>query len=410
MKGNVRVVLRLSLILALVLVAAGWLYPECVAYVERSRIESSMRSDDFAQAATELRSLLSWKPDDARAYYLQAVMLRRAGDVANFQDSLATAVSLGSNPELAGFQRRLLAVQQGQIDRAAEPDLLEEAAKLSSDDIAAQTYEAIARGYLDSYRLKEAWQCLEYWTQWRPNASTARLMMAEISVRTGMPATAVEQYRHILSYAPSLITAKEKLAVTLLKLNEVSEAAEILRQLCHENPDVAQPWIELSEAERRLGNLEASRTAIHNARGRGVNEHQRGECFSILGQLSLADQDPGTAVELLLAATELTPEDSTAHHALGSALTLVGKSDVGTLHRQQAQRIRAQYDQIQRWTREVIERPDDLDLRVNIGQALVAQGLTDEGIRWLETALVRDPDYASAKAALDVATQSVSTP
>ena len=108
-------------------------------------------------------------------------------------------------------------------------------------------------------------------------------------------------------------------------------------------------------------------------------------------------------MELLLAATELTPEDATAHHALGSALTLVGKGDLGTRHREQAQRIREQYDQIQKWTREVIERPDDLELRVHIGQALVAQGLQVEGIRWLETALARDANFAPAKAALDAA-------
>ena len=164
-----------------------------------------------------------------------------------------------------------------------------------------------------------------------------------------------------------------------------------------------RPWIELSEAERRLGNLDAAREAVENARRHGVNAHQRGECFSILGQLNLAAQAPEDAVELLLAATELTPEDATAHHALGSALTLVGKGDLGTRHREQAQRIREQYDQIQKWTREVIERPDDLELRVHIGQALVAQGLQVEGIRWLETALARDANFAPAKAALDAA-------
>ncbi len=369
-----------------------------------------MRSDNFARAEAELRTLLAWKPRDAPARYLQAVLLRRAGDVAGFQEALATSETLGTASALVQFQERLLAVQQGAIDKDSEPELLDAAAKFTSDDIAAQTYEAIARGYVEGYRLKEAWQCLEYWTQWQPNSSSARLMMGEILIRTGMPAQAAEQYRRILSFAPELVTAQEKLALTLLKLNEVNEAAELLRQLCLENPQVAQAWIELAEAERRLGNLDAAREAVENARKQGVTSHQRGECYSILGQLSMADQDPASAVELLLAATELIPEDATAQHALGSALTLVGNREAGALHREQAQRIREQYEQIQKWTREVIERPDDLELRVKIGQALVAQGLRTEGIQWLETALARDSNYAPVRAALDIVLGSDRTP
>ncbi|MEO8270607.1 MAG: tetratricopeptide repeat protein [Aureliella sp.] len=376
-------------------------YPEFVAYVDRSRIEAYLRADNFAQADTELQTLLAWRTRDPRARYLQAVLRRRAGDVDGFEKALATSKALGTAASLVGFQERLLAVQQGAIDKDSEADLLAAAADFSSDDIAAQTYEAIARGYLESYRLKEAWQCLEYWTQWQPNASSARLMMGEILIRTGMPAQAAEQYRRILSDAPELATAKEKLATTLLKVNEVNEAAELLRQISRENPQVAQLWIELSDAERRLGNLDAAREAVHNARKQGVNSHQRGECFSILGQLSMADQDPASAVELLLAATELIPEDATAQHALGSALTLVGQRQAGDLHRDRAQRIREQYDQIQKWTREVIERPDDLDLRVKIGRALIAQGLRNEGVQWLQTALARDANYAPARDALN---------
>ena len=410
MTGNARVVLRLCLLLAVVLLGTGLFYPEFVAYVERARIEAHMRLDDFAQADAKLQKLLSWRPADVRTLYLKAVLLRRSGDVAGFEQALAESQRLATPSALLQFQQRLLAVQQGAIARDSEPALLAEAAELNSDDIAAQTYEAIARGYLDSYRLKEAWQCLEYWTEWQPNASSARLMMGEVLIRTGMPAQAKEQYRRILSYAPDLVTAKEKLALTLLKLNEVNEAADLLRQLCRENAHIAQPWIELSDAERRLGNLAAAREAVEHAREQGVTAHQRGECYSILGQLRLAEQDPQGAVELLLAATELTPEDATAHHALGSALTLVGEREAGAFHRDQAQRIREQYDQIQKWTREVIERPDDLELRVKIGQALVEQGLRTEGIQWLDTALARDPNYAPAQDALDILVGSTRTP
>ncbi len=72
------------------------------------------------------------------------------------------------------LQEKLLAVQQGEIDREKEQALVTQAQSTNSDLIAAETFEAISRGYLSTYRLKEAWQCTEYWLQWRKSSVEAR--------------------------------------------------------------------------------------------------------------------------------------------------------------------------------------------------------------------------------------------
>lgn len=392
---------RLSLLLSMLLIGAGFFYPQLAAFRERSAIEASLIGDDLEDAQRSLERLLAWDTRDAHACYLKAVLLRRAGRTEEYKTWRDRAQQLGMPTSPLLFQDRLLQVQRGAISRADEPELLHQAQQLASDQVATETYEAIARGYLATYRLKEAWQCLDFWLQWRPDSASARLMRAEVLMRTGMPALAAEEYREILKHTGRVAIAKEKLGATLLKLNEVEEGARLLRTSCEENPTVAEPWIELAEAERRLGNLNAARAVVDKALSLGVNPHQRGQCCSLLGQLAMAEQRPQPATELLLAATELVPEDATAHHALGSALTFTGQSELGSQHKKMAQRIRENYNQIQKWTRQVIETPDDPELRTNIGKALAEQGLQSEGIAWIRTALECDAQYTPARTLLE---------
>ncbi len=98
-----------------------------------------------------------------------------------------------------------------------------------------------------------------------------------------------------------------------------------------------------------------------------------------------------------MVAVELIPEDATSHHALGSAFAVMGNGELSEKHRKTAQLIRSQYEQVQNWTRKVIDTPNDPELRVNIGRALLAQGLRGEGVAWIKTALVCDPNFQPAK-------------
>lgn len=392
---------RISLLLSMLLIGAGFSYPNLAAFRERTAIEGYLIGDNLENAQHSLERLLAWDARDAQACYLKAVLMRRTGRTQEYKTWRDSAAQLGMPSASLLFQDRLLQVQQGAISKADEPELLHQAEQLASDRVATETYEAIARGYLATYRLKEAWQCLDFWLQWRPDSASARLMRAEVLMRTAMPALAAEEYRKILQHSQGVAIAKEKLGATLLKLNEVEEGSRHLRTSCEENPTVAQPWIELAEAERRLGNLEAAREAVDKALSLGVNPHQRGQCCSLLGQLAMAEQHPQQAIELLLVATELVPEDAAAHHALGGALTFTGQPERGSQHRKIAQRIRENYEQIQKWTRQVIETPNDPELRTNIGNALVEQGLQSEGIAWIRTALECDAQYTPARTLLE---------
>lgn len=388
---------KLCLFLSALLIGTGVFYPYLAGFRERSKIDALFLAEDYPSATRLVETRLAQNPSDARACYFKAVLQRRLGDTKTYEQWRQRSSQAGTPESELQLQDALLAVQQGEIDRVKEQSLVAQAQAAGSDTIAAETFEAIARGYLTTYRLKEAWQCLEYWIEWRSQSVEARLMRGEIMIRTGMPALAVKEYQEILKLAPDHLIANERLANTLLKLNEVEQAVTLLEKVCKRNDATPGARIDLAEAQRRTGDLDQATKSVEEALKLGVDTRQRGQCCSILGQLALAQQQPEKAIELLLVAVELIPEDATAHHALGSALAVTGKGDLSERHRNMAQKIRQQYEQVQNWTRKVIDSPNDAELRVNIGRALVEQGMRSEGIAWIKTALVCDSEYQPAK-------------
>jgi alkylated DNA nucleotide flippase Atl1 len=174
--------IRLCLFLSATLIGTGVFYPYLTTYRQRSDIEALMLSENLPAASRQVDRILAQSSMDAQACYYKAVLERRSGNVANYKKWREKAQAAGANQAALELQDRLLAVQQGEVDRQKEQELLAQAQAANSDTIAVETFEAIARGYLTTYRLKESWQCLEFWIQWRSQSVAARLMRAFLSL------------------------------------------------------------------------------------------------------------------------------------------------------------------------------------------------------------------------------------
>ncbi len=403
----------LVFVLAIVVFIGGWTYPKLEKYRRLSKVEMALLADDFSTADQELANYLSRNSADPDAWILYAVIARRTEQSVDFENRLSKARERGASVNLIDFQRQLLETQRGKIDKPGELALLKTADQFASDFLAAQTYEAIARGYLSTYRLNEAWGCIEHWLQWRPQSLSAHFIRAEIILRTQGPVGVIEPYREILKLDPSSQAAQEKLAVNLLAINEVDEAAALLRNLAAAvesdmtssfqwtlvpiRSNLPQIWIELAEAERRLGDIEETEAAVQLAMSLGLDDKQRARVSTIRGQIQLIEQQPEEAVANFLVAIEMTPEDVAAHHALGTAFGFLGQTDLATKHRDAAQSIRASIGEVTRLSQQVISAPNDPELRMRIGQEFLKQGLVAEGIGWIKTALDCDANFAPAR-------------
>lgn len=403
----------LIFLLALLVSVGGWTYPKLDRYRKLTSVEQSLMADDFASADQVLAHYLRAVPNDRHAWMLSAVIARRTEKESEFEQSLVTASQLGVPPNEIEFQRKLFKAQHGAIEKQSELALLRSAEEFKSDFVAAQTYEAIARGYLSSYRMNEAWGCVDHWLHWRPDSLSAHFIRAEIILRTQGSAGVIEPYRDILKIDPNSKAAQEKLAVNLLAVNEVDEAATILRNLSTliesemtmsqqwslvpVRSSKPQVWIELAEAERRLGNIDATHAAVARAASMGLDDNQRARVSAIRGQIQLIEQKPEEAVASFLVTIELTPSDVAAHHALGNAFGFLGKTELATKHREAAQQIRASIGEVTQLSQKVISSPNNPELRMRIGQEFIKQGLNSEGIGWIKTALDCDANFEPAR-------------
>lgn len=403
----------LVFLLALLVFLSGWAYPLLLKQRSLNKVKESLQADDFEDAEKTLEEFLSRNPTDRDAWLLSAVVSRRTDKESEFKRALENATKYQALPIEVEFQRKLFATQRGEIEKQSELALLQDAERFSSDFVAGQTFEAIARGYLTTYRLTEAWGCIDHWLKWQPTSLSAHFMRAEIILRTQDAAGVIEPYREILKLDPNSKIAQEKLAVNLMAVNEVDEAATILRKLAKlldseltlseqwslipVRSNKPQVWIELAEAERRLGNIEAANEAISKAIEMGINANQRARVSAIRGQVQLVEQKTEQAVGNFLVANELDPADIPTHHALGTAFEFLGKKELATRHRESAQKIRKSMDEVSRLTQQVITSPNNPDIRMKIGQEFLKLGMASEGVGWIKTALECDANYEPAR-------------
>ncbi|MCR4412903.1 MAG: tetratricopeptide repeat protein, partial [Thermoguttaceae bacterium] len=379
------------------LAAFGWPWARVTRLLTASR--QVLRAGDPATALDLLQTAQRIQPRRPEVQYLLAVASRRAGRLDRFESHLGQAEALGWTLEEIARQRALAAAQSGDVAAVQQP-LTEAIEQGAPDDVAEEIYEAFAKGHLAAYRLREAWICLDAWLQWKPQAPQARLMRAYLYEQMNNWRAAADDYQAALEQLPDSGEARVKLARALLTQNLVEEARSHYRARLEVAPDDPDALVGLVRCESKLGQAQAVRQAVEAALAADLSPYARGIVLGEWGRLLLADGKTDEALAVLEQAAVLAPGETQVHAALATALARAGQPERSKRHQQRARQIREEYDRITEIGRKLVERPDDADLRYQTGEILMRQGLRDEGVRWLRSALVCDPHHRKTHAAL----------
>ena len=195
-------------------------------------------------------------PNSAEANYRLAVALRRSGQLDRVEMPLKTAQKLGWHKDDIERQCLLLIAQNGDI-QSVDARLKSIMTRGATDEEAEEIYEALVIGYLKTYRLKDAWDCLAYWGEWQPRAIFPKFWRADIYRRQNRLEQEEREYREILAINPSHTPARCRLAEMCKASNRVSEAVRDYEK-CLAAVDVPpEAFIGLAECYRRLGQIEA---------------------------------------------------------------------------------------------------------------------------------------------------------
>jgi tetratricopeptide (TPR) repeat protein len=358
------------------------------------RASRLLRERNNDRALTELRAALRIAPDRPETLLMLARTHRRLGNLERVPALVRRAKSVGGDPGLAQREMWLLLAQSGRL-REAEPHLAE--LLRDAGDDGPDICEAYVQCYFANLRINEANQLLDAWQKDYPQDAQPHFMRAYLLQGLGSMEEAVAAYRQGLEIAPGETIMRCRMAQGLAKLGELDQAAELLRRCAEEAPQNAEVLMSWGDCFFMQGDTDQARQILEQLLDHAPDHF---EAKRLLGEIELADGRFQEAVDHLQVAVDLRPYDTTSHNALGRALRGLGRADEAQPHFDYVAEAEQPLSLMERQLREVVERPDDLELRYQIGATLLKYGSPEDGAKWLRTVLELHPDHAEANLAL----------
>lgn len=365
---------------------AAWQYRAASRDLERYHPES---------ARGRIESCLTVWPRLESAHLLAARASREAGDLVDAETHIHRAQQIhgGSSDEIA-FEWALLQASAGNV-REVETYLQKQAD--TQPEQAGLVWEALAEGYLRSYRTLDAMACLEHWLAESPNNVRA----LELRGRTFVVGRGVKRgsddFRRVLELDPSRDGARLHLTRALLDLGGYSEAIPHLEHLSKTRPDDPEIPVRLARCLNMLDRKAEARRTLENVLARHPDHAL---ALRTLGQFSLSENQPAAAEEYLRKAVARLPNDYTANWLLYESLRQQGKPDAAA-QLKTAEEVRDRSERLgELQSRKLAAQPLDPALHVEMATLLMRTGRTELAVSWLESALALDAKFRPAHAML----------
>ncbi len=257
-------------------------------------------------------------PPKALALNEAGVAALAAGDLETADARFSLALEYNPNFVDALTNQGLVELQRGNFERARQ--LLTRARRLNPD--VAQPHHAL--GVLAERERRPDLASRNYYEALRvdPGFAPPRANLAHLLYDGGLYEEALVQFKRLLEVAPNLIAARVGLAATLLHLERVAEASEVIESALAAAPDEPEVAILAARLEIRRGQFEvaiARLTPLTRARS-DLAVH----ALAWLAAAELARGRPQEAVTAAERAIALAPNDALASYALGISLKKLG--------------------------------------------------------------------------------------
>jgi tetratricopeptide (TPR) repeat protein len=390
---------RTVTILAVCVAAACWaLWPSLRYNYRIAQAQKLLAAADAEKALVVLGREEGLHPDSADLVYLLGVAHRRANHLQKSGEYFRRAAVLGCPRSQLLPQQAMAAFQAG--DPAAEAELKALLRQSLDNETAEEVYEALAKGYFGKFWLNQAMICLNHWIDWQPRKAGPRHLRAMIFGLSGDVEQQMVDFRAILEVNPNDAAAHGLLADALSKTNNVDEAL-VHYTWCREHvPGDNLAALGMAVCMRRKGNYDAAKQLLAEVVSSGPTGGIRGRLLSELGELNLELGNPKAALDYLREAVELLPYDGSAHYSYAMALSKTGKSDEAKAIFKRGEELEQRQLRLHDLERELANNPGDADLRYEAAMLIKEQGLNDEAITLLLTAIKLDPIHRKAHAAL----------
>ncbi len=384
--------LLMALLVSIAALALFW--DDFAVWRSHSRAQELFRTHRESDALQELRSALLHGSDNPVTVFQLARAHRRLGSLEKALMLLDASAQLGATSERVALEKKLIALQTGQIrgfDKELPQLLIDQA------DDASDILQAYVLGLFANMRTEEAFVLLEGWEQSSPNDPQPKFLQAYLYQGINRFEPAAEAYQAGLKLAPAATRMRGRLAQVLLESGEI-DAAKAEALIClKESPDdveakflIAQCTFAKQDTDAALAELEK----VLEIAPKHVDS------LRLRGQLLLTEGQPQAALADLEYVANQQPDDTVAREALGRALQAVGRNDEAKPHFDFVSSAAKEQAETVRLIRQVIDEPENVELRFEIGMRLLQMGSTDDAIKWLRTVLEIRPDHSATHRAL----------
>jgi tetratricopeptide (TPR) repeat protein len=354
---------------------------------------------DFKGAEEHLAKCLEIWPDDAACQFLAARAARRAGDLDEAEKHLfacqhieeATGVVSGGDTKL---EWALLQARRGQL-LDVEPYLRARLREGHPDSLLI--LEVLSWELMWSGRYREAGDSLNQWLQRQPNDYEALVRRAWVAEHLFDMPSALKDYKAALAIDPKQDQVRLRVAEILVSTNRAAQAVEDLDLLRQHQP--GNPAVLLCQVRclRQLGKSAEAQQVLDNFLAAHPNE---APALSERGLLALEMGHPAEGEQLLRQAATRDPSNRQVNYNLYQCLQRLGKKDEAQRLAAKLAQAEAEVKRMDQLIRNVMRKPYDPTLRYEVGQIFLRNGFTEDGLRWLDTALKADPQHRPTHEAL----------
>jgi tetratricopeptide (TPR) repeat protein len=389
--------LLVFLIVSLLLLIGLGAYSGIQAIRAEQQLRAARRAldqSDLNGAQTHLTVCLALSPQSTEAHFLAAQTARRSGNYDQAEHHLDECTQLGCSREAIDFERTLARAQRGDLARI-EDYLLSGIDKNQPEVVLI--LEALAQGYLATYRLADALHCLDLWLQRQPNNIRALIWRGEVKERRNKYAEAVAAYERAVQVEPNNDNARLHLAQALVRSDRAEEAQTNFEQLRQRRPDDPEVLLGLARCRRTLGKSDEAHQFLDQVLAADPGHV---EALSEKGKLALQTGQLDAAEKWLRKAVAGAPYDRDTLYNLYQCLLQRGKRAEAQECLEKVEKVAADRQRIAELTRNITANPKDPALRYEAGIICLRNGQEPEGVRWLLSALVEDATHRPTHKAL----------
>ena len=359
------------------------------AFLAAREARRAIAAGDLDAAGAPLDRWLRTRPDSPEAHFLRARVASSGGRLDEATSHLDRAQWLGYPEGPAARLRALIWVRAGRFAEA-EPILVHHLGATTEPDPEAD--QALARVFMETYRLDLAGKVIERWARDAPRDGTPYLWLTEIDRRLSGDMVEVQErhYRAALGRDPRLWKARLGLAEVLRATHRLEEAArEFASCEAHDPADPAGP-VGLGRVALERGDLGAAAAHLDRALALAPDDPS---ALKDRASIDIRSGDDASAVRRLTRAIEADPLDAEPLYRRSLALARLGRKVEADVDARNLARLRQEHAKILAIRDRLMDHPEDLNVRCEMARWMFEHGRDDEGFRWVRQILAARPGH-----------------